>query len=227
MVLYKNMVREVIYYTNNICDEKILNTVIRRLNKICKEKNLNIISVSHKPMDFGKNVVMDLPSSAGSIFKQIYRGLQESVADIVYLVEHDVLYHEGHFNAIPRRPHHFLYNQNIWQVDRTGQAIYHKSRRTSQLIVYRKTLMEYLEVILIKINKKGYFDGVGIAPMTHPYKGIQFRGLRTFNSEIPNIDIRHESNFSNYEYKEGDTISDEIPWWGKTLGRFNELLEHD
>jgi len=98
----KTMTKGIVYFTNNKCDKVIMDAVIKRLNKICAD--MEIISVSHKPMNFGKNVVMDLPSEAQSIFKQIYRGLQESKADVIYLAEHDVLYHPSHFEFEPVRP---------------------------------------------------------------------------------------------------------------------------
>ena len=217
------MIKGLIYYTNNKCDKVIMDAVIKRLNKICA--GMEIISVSHKPMNFGKNIVMDLPSEAQSIFKQIYRGLQESKADVIYLAEHDVIYHPSHFEFEARHKDHFYYNQNVWQVDaKTGQALYRRSKRTSQLVVYKNTLMEYLDKLMERIEKGGYKSGLGVSPMTHQIHGIRFHGLRGFRSEYPNIDIRHKDNFSNF-VRTNEELVDGVPGWGKTEGRFNEFLD--
>jgi len=213
----------VIYYTNNICDEEIFNTVLERLNRICV--GMELISVSHKPVNFGKNIVVDLPSCADSILRQIYIGLLESTSDIIYLVEHDVLYHPSHFERIPRTPNQFLYNQNVWQVDSTtGEALYRKSKRTSQLVMYRTGLMEYLEKVFKRIEEiGGYSQRIGVSPGTHRIKGIDPGGLKEFNSRYPNVDIRHGNNLSEYigrEKREGG-----VPHWGRTKDRFNEFLK--
>lgn len=216
------MTKGIIYYTNNKCDKVIMDAVIKRLNKICT--GMEIISVSHKPMNFGKNIVMDLPSEAQSIFKQIYRGLQESKADIVYLTEHDVLYHPSHFEFEASHKDHFYYNQNVWQVDaQTGQALYKRSKRTSQLVVYKNALIEYLDKLRKRIEQGGYKSSLGVSPMTHQIHGIDNHGLRVFRSKYPNIDIQHGNNFSNF-VRTTEELFDHVPGWGKILGRFDEFL---
>jgi len=217
------MKKAIIYFTNNILDEKIFNVVLKQLKKA--SNGIDIVSVSHKPMDLGKNIVVDLPSCAESIFKQIYIGLNNTDADVVYLAEHDVLYHPCHFETIPTRKRYYLYNTNVWQVDNDGQSIYRRSRRTSQLIVHREILKDYLEQLFNVIDQRGYNPKMGVSPMTHQINEIKNQGLRQFKSDAPNIDIRHDNNFSNYAYEDRDIISDEVPGWGKTLGRFNEFLD--
>jgi hypothetical protein len=152
--------------------------------------------------------------------------LKASTADVVYLVEHDVLYHPSHFDFIPSDPSNFYYNQNVWQVDaETGQALFRKSKRTSQLVTYRDTLIKYFEELfkVIEKRKPGHKTLMGIAPMTHKIAEMRVHGLRTFKSEYPNIDIRHKDNFSHFVRKE-EQLTDEVPGWGITLGRFHELL---
>jgi len=219
--------KSVIYYTNNICDENIFNTVLLRLKKITG--GMEQISVSHKKVDFGKNIVVHLPSTKESILRQIYAGVNECTSDVVYLAEHDVLYHPSHFEFVPKNPWQFFYNTNIWQLDsKIGVALFKKSKRTSQLVVYRKALKEYFVQLFKRIDTEGYKQRWGIAPKTHRIDGISNSGLKTFSSALPNVDIRHENNIS-----EGSLIefllfrqSEEcIPYWGKTKGRFNEFLK--
>jgi hypothetical protein len=209
--------KEIIYYTNNICDEWIMDFVMNKL----KEVRLPIISVSHKPMDFGRNIVVDLPSARESIFKQIVIGLQASTADVVYLVEHDVLYHREHFQHEPRNVQHFLYNQNVWQVDvETGTATFRESKRTSQLIAYRDELLYYFDQLAERM-KNPYGGMIGVAPRTHRIEGVNTNGVRGFMSEWPNIDFRHKDNISKYVHT-NEIEATGVPLWGETEGRFGK-----
>jgi hypothetical protein len=203
-----------IFYTNNILDDKIFNTVLDRLKELTV--GMEVVSVSHKPVDFGRNIVVDLPSGKRSIVEQINIGLQASTADVVYLVEHDVLYHPSHFKFIPKGKEDFCYNTNVWQLDvETGKALFRKSKRTSQLVVYREALLGYFEIFLEHIKKRGYRNRFGIAPLTHANCGVEKYHLKVFKSEYPNIDIRHKDNFTNF-VRTDEVLVDEVPGWGKT-----------
>jgi hypothetical protein len=205
----------IIYYTNNILDERIFNACLDQLKKVTE--GMEVISVSHKPIDFGKNIVVKLPSGKKSIVEQINIGLQASTADIVYLVEHDVLYHPSHFKFIPKGKEDFCYNTNVWQLDfDSQQARFRNSKRTSQLVVYRESLLGYFEIFLEHIKKRGYRNCFGIAPLTHANCGVEKYHLKIFKSEYPNIDIRHKDNFSpSYEWTKEDIPAEELPGWGK------------
>jgi hypothetical protein len=213
-----------IFYTNNILDETIFTIVLGRLRRQTTE--MEVVSVSHKPVDFGKNIVVELPSSAESILKQILIGCENTKADVVYLLEHDVLYHPTYFEKVPKDARHFLYNTNVWQVNQKGEAFYRLSMRTSQLIVYREALIFYLKEVLAVIKKRGWTRVFGVAPMTHEINDVRYRGKRLWEAPFPNIDLRHGKNFSpNYVLGENEMYSDEVPGWGKTLGRFDEFLQ--
>ena len=61
--------KSVIYYTHNICDEKIFSAVQKTILK----SGLPIVSVSLKPIDFGKNIVLDLEPGIVTMTKQILK----------------------------------------------------------------------------------------------------------------------------------------------------------
>jgi len=220
------MKKGIVYYTNNNCNDIIFNAVIKRLSNICKKNNIDVVSVSHRPIDFGKNIIMDLPSRAESIFTQIYEGLLASEADVIYLAEHDVLYHPSHFDFVPINKRVFYYNRNVWQVDyNTGEAVYKLSRRTSQLVADKNELIIYFEKLLEIIKERGYSYKMGVSPRMHNIKGINNRGVVTFMSAFPNIDVRHGNNFSPYKYnKEKEIKANGVPNWGITLNNFNKYL---
>ena len=215
------MKRGIVYITNNVCDEEILNSVRKRLLRI---RDMDIVSVSHKPIDFGRNIVVEFPSCAESIIRQLFIGAEKSNADLLYIAEHDVLYHGSHFEFVPNLKHHFCYNINVWQVDYlTGKAMFRMSKRTSQLVVYRDAFLEYMDEWIRIIDRDGYNKYMGVSPKSHKINGLTSAGLKRFSSFAPNIDIRHNDNFSNFVYT-NEINSDGVPLWGKTINNFNKYL---
>jgi hypothetical protein len=229
----KKLTKGVIYYTDNSCDESILTLVQKQLKKCIKDYEL--ISVSQKPIDFGKNIVVDYPRGSISIFKQIYDGLLKSKADVIFLVEHDVLYHPSHFDYVPKRKDRFYYNQNRYQFGwKTGQCVFRLTKCTSHLVAYREYLIKYFEELLKIIEEKGYSrNKMGFAPGTHKY--FNKYKTRVYMSEYPNVDIRHDNNWSHTrwnpeEFHDKHAIREwkevnEIPGWGKTEDILKNYVE--
>lgn len=227
----------IVYYTDSRGDEEILESVRKQLLKQ-ERKNTAIVSVSLKELDFGQNYVLDLERGYLTMFKQILKGLEELDTDVVYFCEHDVLYHPSHFNFIPPRKDTFYYNENVYKVNSdTGQALFYYCKQTSGLVAYRTLLLEHYRKRVERVEKEGKYDrAIGFEPGTHSFpRGIDTVPAEKFMSEFPNVDIRHHCNltpsrwskdqFRNQKYTEGWTMTDEIPGWGKTKGRFKEFLK--
>jgi len=134
------MTKGIIYYTDNSCDEIILTAVQKQLESC----GLPIVSVSLKPIHFGKNIVFNGERGRLTMFKQILSGLENSKSDVIFFAEHDVLYHPSHFEFTPSKKDVFYYNENRWRVDlKTGQALFFYCPSTSGLCAYRNLLIEY------------------------------------------------------------------------------------
>jgi len=223
----------IVYYTDNHLEERIA--------KICRQqitKSVNgypIVSVSHYPINFGENIVVDWERGIKSLFKQILLGLENINADIVFLCEHDVIYHPSHFEFTPKRKDRFYYNQNRWQVDaKTGQALTRKTRCTSLVCAYKDLLLDHF-TNMVKLVEDGKYRRKhhGFAPGTHKIKQFKVAGVKDYKSEHPCIDIRHEFNYTPNRFKKEDYSkhsrdgwqeSDNVPFWGKTKGRFNQFI---
>ena len=80
------MTKGIVYYTNNVLDEKIFLACQAQLKRCMEIWKFPIISVSQKPINFGKNYVMDLQSSVRSMFIQILKGIKECKTDIIFLI---------------------------------------------------------------------------------------------------------------------------------------------
>lgn len=223
----------IVYYTDNRLDPCIAGAVQKQLQKAGRD----VVAVSLKPLDWGSNIVMDLERGYLSMFKQILAGLEASTADIIFLCEHDVLYHPSHFDFTPPRKDVFFYNENIWKVDRkSGRALFYYCKQTSGLCAYRDLLVEHYRKRVSIVERVGFSRRQGFEPGTHNRaERVDDFKAEAWMSEYPNIDIRHDKNltpsrwrkeqFRNQKYTNGWLESDQVPGWGVTLGRFEKVLE--
>lgn len=229
------MTKGLVYYTDNTPEEKIFLACQTQINKCMAVHKFPIISVSQKPISFGQNFVMDLESSVLSYFKQILKGLQECKTDIIFLIEHDVLYHPSHFDFTPHKKDHFYYNRNEWRVSSiTGKAIFYLHNDVSQLCAWRDLLLEHYSRVVALAEKGEFSRSYGFSPPRGLPKEEQTKHYGTYMSKVPNLDIRHpkaftrqrmdKSKFRSERSIRGWTESDGVPGWGKTLHQFDEFL---
>ena len=228
----KSIPKGLVYYTNNQCEERVLKVVRRQLERVSNGRP--IVSVSQYPIDFGKNFVLPLESSALTMFKQILKGVEESDADILFFVEHDVLYHPSHFDFVPPKKDVFYYNRNTWKVDvKSGQALFYYTQQVSGLCAYRELLLEHYKTRVERVEKEGFSRRMGFEPGNHNFpRGVDNYGYDVWMSEHPNVDLRHEHNLTANRWNKkqfrrqpvGWEKADEVPFWGKTKGRVDEFL---
>jgi len=90
-----------LYYTSNQIPEVVAERI--RLNLLLvTECKYPIISVSQKPLDFGKNIcVGEIGVSKYNEYKQILIGLKEVKTKYVACIEDDTLYPKEHFDLRP------------------------------------------------------------------------------------------------------------------------------
>ena len=205
-----------VYYTDNEVDEK--------LGEKCREQllksNLPIISVSLKPINFGRNFTLPLKRGYSAYFKQILKGLEESTADIIFLCEHDWFYHPSHFEFTPKEKNVFYYNDNWWRVRADdGFAINYDTHLLPSICAYRETLIEHYEMVVKKVNRAyiylnmagrekefyKYVSLIGFEPGTHnrkerptEYKADEWK------STYSNLDIRHTTNLTKSKWRQSD-----------------------
>ena len=225
----------IIYYTDNQCEERVALAARQQIKN--SVNGMPIVSVSLYPlMDFGKNIVYRGERGHITYFRQILTALEHLNTDIVYFCEHDVLYNPTHFMLKPADEYIYYYNENTWKVcAKTGQALFYYTKQVSGLFGYRKLLLDHYRKRIERIEREGFSRGMGYEPGTHrPPNGIDGYRAEGVFSEIPLIDIRHNSNltanrFSRDKFRsqrscEGWTMASEVPGWGRTKGRFNEFL---
>lgn len=232
----ENLTRGLVYYTDNRCEERILHVVRKQLDRA--RNGHKLVTVSQYPINFGdSNIVMPLERSHLSMFKQMLRGLEEVQTDIVFFVEHDVLYHPSHFDFIPPKKDVYYYNDNIWKLNsETGQALhYMEMKQVSGLVAYRELLLEHYRNRIKRVEAEGFTRRIGYEPGKKLPRGIDNHPYAYFTSEKPNIDIKHPTTLTSGRFKlsqyrcrerikDSWVLADEIPSWGKTKGRVDAFL---
>ncbi len=232
----KLLTKGLVYYTDNQCQERIATTVRNQLLTACNGHK--IVSVSQYPVTFGKNIVMPIERSIPSMFKQMLAGLKNIDTDIVFFVEHDVLYHPSHFKFTPPKEDVYYYNDNVWALDaKSGQALHYKEmKQVSGLVAHRELLIEHYTKRIEKVEKEGFSRRIGFEPGKKiRHGGLDDHPYEYFTSKHPIIDIKHggtitPGRFKLEQYrcrnriKDSWILSDEIPYWGKTKGRFDDFL---
>ena len=223
------------FYTDNRIDSTIFDAVKTKL--IAASNGYRLVTVSLAPINFGENIVLNMERGHLTMAKQQLAGLEALDTDIVFMVEHDILYPKCHFDFTPPRNDVFYYNLNWWKVRTSdGQALHFKAKQVSGLCAYRDILIEYYRnrVRLIEqgvIGGRRHFEPGGHC--RDGYRQLTTHGFDTWMSEIPYVDIRHGHALtrnifdpSGYRGQVVDwTMADEIPHWGKTKGRFISFLK--
>jgi glycosyltransferase involved in cell wall biosynthesis len=191
----------IIYYTDNLLDEKIMKVCQKQLLKAAGGKK--IVSVSLKPLDFGQNVVLPLERGYLTMFKQILTALLVIDTDIVFFCEHDVLYHPSHFDFIPHDRNVWYYNSNYWFLRHSdGFALHFNASPLSGLCVYRDIAIKHYQERIAMVEKIGFSYNIGFEPMTHGrIKWENWYPFEVWQSAAPNIDIKHGKNLTRARWK--------------------------
>jgi len=199
-----------IYYT----DGRQLDPPIYQIVQDCiKESGLPITSVSLRPMDFGRNFVLDRGRSMYTMVLQIIKALEESKEDNVFFCEHDVLYHKTHFDFTPPRDDTYYYNTNVWRWRYHSDVVvtYDNPVSLSSLCCNRELALSHFKFRkkIIEDNKwdmeytreTSWSRHMGYEP------GFKKRGYlpdekwEMWQSDYPIIDIRHRFCTTNRKTK--------------------------
>lgn len=225
-----------VFYTNNILDPTIAVAVQRQLDMCRQMHGLDLVTVSLQPMYWGKNFVLGGEPGYLTMFQQILKGLEESTADIIFLTEHDMLYHPCHFEFVPPLSEVFYYNENTWKVDaKSGQAVFYYTKQTSGCCAHRHLLIEHYKKRVERVAEEGFKRSMGFEPGCHKFpRGVDDYDAQRWMSEVPNIDIRHDNNLTHSRWSkdqfrsqrscQGWNLADEVPDWGTTKDVFPKFL---
>jgi hypothetical protein len=178
------MKKVIVYFTDSRLEESLDNAVRAQIVKA--SNGIPIISVTQKPLDFGKNICVGMkPRCYLSLYEQLLTGVKAAEKDsLIYLCEHDVFYNPTHFEYIPPRKNKIYYNLNryYWTLNAGFFLNAIGKRALSQAVGYK-------DVLVAHAKEQVWARRKNIAsPCFGPFKN--------FESRHPNVDIRHGGNFS-------------------------------
>lgn len=209
----------VVYYTANAIPEGFAEKTQEILFVASAEHP--IVSVSQKPINFGLNIVVDLPRSHLSIYQQALIGAKAARTEYIALCEDDVLYSSKHFKYRPTEGK-FAYNLGYWSLFTWSPKVFsYKGRKNlCNLICNRKLFIEAIEE-----RFAAYPDGkVNLGLWAEPGKyerqlGVIVRETEEFYTDPPNIMFSHETalSFDNLGTRKrmGPLKAIDIPYWGR------------
>ncbi len=145
------------------------------------------------------------PRGLRDCYEKIYKGLENTYADVVFLLEHDVLYPEDYFEFTPPTMDAFYFNRNIWRVNHAGY--FDKGvQLTSNVCASRELLLKCYEV-----RMKWQDEGIRIT-WDEPGGMKEVAQMREWRAPNPTLDVRHSSNLTGY--RTSPAYSDTLFPWG-------------
>lgn len=226
----------IVYYTDNRLQEDIMKACQNQIKR--SVNGSRIVSVSLQKLDFGDNITLSLERGYLTMFKQILAGLEELNSDIVFLCEHDVLYHPSHFEFVPSNADVYYYNTNTWKIDcSSGHGLHYFTKQTSGLCAYRELLVRHYRERVRRVEAEGFSRKMGFEPGSHnrPERVDDYKS-EAWESPFPNLDIRHSQNLTPSRWR-ADQFRDQrncrdwketdgdIPGWGVLYGRFDKFIK--
>lgn len=205
----------ILYYTANQISDHFAEKV--QQNIVWASRGAPIISISHKPIDFGHNIcAAGLQPATYNIYKQILIGAMLAQTPYIGCAEDDSLYVEQHFDYRPPLDT-FGYNTNRWQI---GKNIYFFRRRASmcmciaptELLV--KTLCEKFAKFPRFLNREEA-TGWGEPGRKESKLGLPSVKFTTFETELPCLTFNHrESTGGMRKILDSDVVEETLPFWG-------------
>lgn len=244
----------VIYLTDNSLAEPLATRCRELLRQAAGD--IPIVSVSHRPVDLGKNICIGEQKRCWmTLYRQMLAGLAAVQTDTIAIAEHDVVYHPSHLRYEPPDAKVFFYNENCWLAQGPGSShpellgmfSYWPRRKALSQLVCRGALLQEATEDVMRLLEMGLKVDRGLHWYGEPgCTSEQFRkafveansGRPTqlqrylkdyvqkyesafFRTAIPNIDIRHATNWTGP--KRGKDRRYELPHWGRLSDVLGEL----
>lgn len=191
-----------------------------------------IITVSHEPLAFGQNIVVENPVRGHlQIYRNVLTGARAALTDWVVLVEDDIVYHESHFRTHRPPMHKFAYDFNKWGINtwvRPPVFGYRSRAVINQLIAPRQLLIDALEerfnlypdeeALKKRFGESNPLKFWGDLGRYEKHLGVTVREWEPFASPVPSVVFSHEEAFGFLSRGKRKSIGEghrtELPGWG-------------
>lgn len=218
----------IIYYTANVVSDVFAENIRNHL----KDHGLPIVSVSHKPINLGKNIVINKKKgftpkpSAYNVYKQILIGAKRARTKYIACCEDDSLYVKEHFETRPPDDV-FYYNLNRWSVN---QHFFFYRRRFGMFacISDRKLMIQTLKTRFRKYDVP-VPRTKGAPKIAEPGRYERKLGLPLvkkagFKTQKPILTFNHRSGMASARKPlRSDVIQQCVDPWGKAYDVWNKF----
>lgn len=203
----------VIYYTSNREDEAFEKKIRKRLLKTIGD--LPLISVSQKPIDFGKNIcVGNVGVSNQNVFRQFQIGCMNASTPFVATAESDCLYPKEYFEFIPKNIYMCCRYDNVWLLYKNSDAGFVRKASSECAAVWGR------EIAIRHIEKRLKGRGMWQKTLEHGHSVPTLFGhpsWSSFHGDIPVINIKTEKGMHRTHVVNKDQDSrgvKKLPFWG-------------
>lgn len=205
----------VIYYSSNREKPEFEERVRKNILGVCGD--LPIISVTHKPIDFGKNIVVgDVGVSGFNMFRQVQIACEAAKSRFVLSAEADCLYPPDYFTFVPEKDDICYRNKNLYVMPQHRAYFWRKEEGATHAQIVGR------EFYLKTLNK--LFEGA-------PQWSVEERNFPKERSRQKQEDVFWKNEIEFYEtknpviqiktsqsmrhYTNSDRIAREsLPYWG-------------
>lgn len=201
----------IIYYTSNrespIFEQKIRDNIIANSN------GLPIVSVSQKPIDFGKNIVVgEVGASGFNMFRQVQIACREAKSKFVLSCEADCLYPPDYFTFEPDRDDVCYRDSNLYVLAHKRAIYWRKPEGATHVqIVGREYYLNRLNDLFKgapdwSVEEKNFPRERGL--------GLDvFDIIEMYKTTNPVIQIKTSDSMRYHTHSERINIYD-LPYWG-------------
>jgi len=205
----------IIYCSSNMEDPNFENRIKETILKNCGD--LPIISVTQKPINFGKNICVgdNIGVSGFNFFRQVQLGLMEAKTEFVISAESDCLYPPDYFTYRPARNDRCYRNSNLYVMpDLRDYFFYKKEGATHSQIVGREFYIKRLKELFEgapqwSVEEKNF-------PKERHKKEDVFDKIEYYRTENPVVQIKTHRAMRFFTHSERIPIYD-LKYWGSGI----------
>ena len=216
----------IVHYTANLIDEASAERI--RQDLIRKTDGARIISVSHKPINFGDNIcVGKMDTCPYNLFKQALIGAKEVKTKFMACSEDDYLYSKEHFDFVPPRDDTFYYDSNRWGLNRDGRFFWRPRTIFGVCIAPTQAMIDTLE---LRFKKFPTIDSSYIKYFSEPGKyegalGIPLVKMERVYLDVSTITFNHHLSMGKRRMvRDTDLVKMELPYWGDGATLWKEYM---
>ena len=218
-----------LYYSSNALPENTAVNFRSELINVTKGA-FPIVSVTQKPIDFGKNICIgDIGQSYYNLYQQMYAGIKEVKTKYVALTEDDSLYNMEHFDWRPpsddvimcNKSMYFLDKDFFWTKDHTGGFAFIAATALVRDILDQR-FKRYPEEPMPRGYQKYQWREIG----QEVTLGFRNRPIVYFETELPLITLCYWDATSGYPRRRehNSIVKTDLPYWGNAAELRKRLL---